>query len=150
MNYKVLILLFIIIAIGCKKDDTIVLSSTDTILTTSTWMIQKSSGVGGGYNYSFDRNNGADPFQFAKVRLKLETNGSISGIDNNGNAIKNATWKYSETDKKMEISGTGIFGIDGTLDIVTLQSDLVEVKNTLKVPQLSSNVDLKATLVPAK
>lgn len=113
-------------------------------------MIQKASGKGAGYDYSFSRDNGPDPFQFSKVRIKLESNGTITGTDNNGNALKNANWKYDDSVKRMEISGTGIFGIDGSLEVLTLQTTLVEIKNSLKVPQLNATIDLNATLVPAK
>lgn len=150
MKLKIIYLLLFSTIFGCNKQENIVVVANEIILTKSTWMIQKSSGKGGSYDYSFDRESGLDPFQFAQVRIKLEANGSITGIDNNGKALKNATWKYNDTEKTIEISGTGIFGIDGTLQVLTLQAALVEVKNTLKVPQLNATIDLKATLVPAK
>lgn len=149
MGLKINYFLFIIFIWGCKQNE-VKINSNEGILTTPTWMIQKASGKGAGYDYSFILDNGPDPFQFTKVRIKLEPNGNISGVDNNGNALKNANWKYDDSAKRMEISGTGIFGIDGSLEVLTLQTTLVEIKNSLKVPQLNATIDLNATLVPAK
>lgn len=144
-------LLFLAFLFSCKKDEQSMLSTSNTILTNPTWIIQKATGKGGGYNFSFDKNVGNDPFQFTKVRIKLESLGTITGIDNNGNNISGATWKYSETDKKLEISGSNIFGIDGTHQVITIESSLVELKNELKVPQLNNAImELNATLIPLK
>ena len=84
-------LLFLAFLFSCKKDEQSMLSTSNTILTNPTWIIQKATGKGGGYNFSFDKNVGNDPFQFTKVRIKLESLGTITGIDNNGNNISGAT-----------------------------------------------------------
>jgi hypothetical protein len=148
---KILIYILFISLVSCKKDEQTNPLSSNVILTNPTWIIQKATGKGGGYNFSFDKNAGGDPFQFTKVRIKLEPSGSISGIDNNGGSISGATWKYYESDKKLEISGSNIFGIDGTHQVITIESSLVELKNELKVPQLNNaTVELNATLIPLK
>lgn len=136
--------------ISCGKNITEPIIAQNALLTNPTWQIQKSSAIGGGFNLNFDKNTNYDPFQLAKVRVKFEPNGTVSGIDNNGNVIKDGTWKLIENEKKLEISGTGIFGIDGTLAIVTLQKDLLEFSNILKVTQLNAEIEMKATLTPTK
>lgn len=50
----------------------------------------------------------------------------------------------------MEISGTGVFGIDGSQEVLVLEVSIVKIKNLLKVPQLNAIVELNATLVPTK
>ena len=151
MKNKFYMFLFFISFFSCKKDEQTNPLSSNVVLTTPTWIIQKATGKGGGYNFSFDKNTGSDPFQFTKVRIKLAPSGSIAGIDNNGNSISGATWKYYETDKKLEISGSNIFGIDGTHQVTTIESSLVELKNELKVPQLNNaTIELNASLIPLK
>jgi hypothetical protein len=147
--YKLFVLVLIFFA-GCEKSTTDPIITQNTLLSNPTWQIQKSSAVGGGFNLSFDKNVNYDPFQLAKVRVKFESNGAVSGIDNNGNAIKDGTWKLIENETKLEISGTGIFGIDGMLSIITLQKDLLEFSNILKVTQLNADIEMKATLIPVK
>jgi hypothetical protein len=136
--------------ISCEKSTTEPIIAQNALLSNPTWQIQKSSAIGGGFNLDFDKNVNYDHFQLAKVRVKFEPTGAVSGIDNNGNVIKDGVWKLIEDEKKLEISGTGIFGIDGTLIIVTLQKDLLEFSNILKVTQLNAVVDMKATLIPVK
>lgn len=151
MKHKILLYILFISILSCKKDEQTSPTSSNVILTNPTWIIQKATGKGGGYNFSFDKNVGSDPFEFTKVRIKLEPLGKITGIDNNGNNILGATWKYFETDKKLEISGSNIFGIDGTHQIITIESFLLELRNELKVPQLNNAiVELNATLIPLK
>lgn len=145
--HKFLILLLLSFT-GCKKSNTEPRVAQNSLLSDPTWQIQKSSAVGGGFNLTFDKNIDYDPFQLAKVRVKFEPNGTVSGVDNNGFLINTGVWKLNE--KKLEISGTGIFGIDGTLTIVTLQKDLLEFSNILKVDQLNAEIEMKATLIPVK
>lgn len=150
MKNKFYLILFFVTLYSCKEEQISSLS-TNPILTNPTWIIQKATGIGGGYNFSFDKSSGNDPFQFSKVKIKLEPSGKVSGIDNNGNNISEATWKYYETDKKLEISGSNIFGIDGTHQVITIQSSLVELKNELNVPQLNNaTIELNASLIPLK
>jgi hypothetical protein len=135
--------------LSCKESiNNSIPPSTD--LTSTTWQIQKSSAKGGGYNLNFDKNVDYDPFQLAKVRVKFEPNGSVSGIDNNGNVVKGGVWKLIENETKLEVSDTGIFGIDGTLTIITLQKELLEFSNILKITQLNADIEMKATLIPVK
>jgi hypothetical protein len=147
--YKFLILV-LFFSISCEKSTTETIITQNALLSNPTWQIQKSSAIGGGFNLNFDKNVNYDPFQLAKVRVKFEPTGAVSGIDNNGNVIKDGAWKLIEDEKKLEISGTGIFGIDGTLTIVTLQKEVLEFSNILKVTQLNAVVDMKATLIPVK
>lgn len=151
MKHKILLYILFISIFSCKKDERTNPTSFNVILTNPTWIIQKATGKGGGYNFSFDKNAGSDPFQFTKVRIKFEPLGTITGIDNNSNNISGATWKYYETVKKLEISGSNIFGIDGTHQVITMESSLVELRNELKVPQLNNAiVELNATLITLK
>lgn len=136
-----------IFSLSCKNEKEINLTSAESIFIAHTWMIEKASGKGAGYDFRFNKDIGSDPFQFYKVRIKLENNGTITGKDNNGNQITGATWNYKEPEKLMTIKGTGIFGIDGQLEVITLSNNLVEVKNMLDVPQLNAVIELNATLV---
>jgi hypothetical protein len=151
MRKIIIIYLLFISLFSCKEDEQTNALSSNVVLTNPTWIIQKATGKGGGYNFSFDKNTGNDPFQFTKVRIKLEPSGAITGIDNNGSSLSGATWKYYETDKKLEISGSNIFGIDGTHQVITIESSLVELRNELKVPQLNNAiVEVNASLIPLK
>jgi len=134
---------------SCKNENGL-LSPSEELLSTPTWNIQEATGKGAGYDYLYRLGQGPDPFQFSKVRIKLNSNGTVTGTDNNGNPIKDASWKYYGSEKRMEISGTGVFGIDGSQEVLVLEVSIVKIKNLLKVPQLNAIVELNATLVPTK
>ena len=147
-NNFILSIIILTTLVCCKNNEVSQAISKNPLLSQHVWMIQKANSVGSGYNFSFYRGVTTDPFQLGMVRVKFHEDGTIRGIDNIGNEVKNGTWKYYETDNKIEVSGTGIFGIDGILSIISLDKEFLEVKNILKISQLDAVVDLHAILVP--
>lgn len=117
-----------------------------TNLTTKVWLFDQASAVGGGYRLDFQRGKADDPFGLANVRVKFNDNGTISGTDNTGSPIKNGAWKLFDNGQKITVSGTNVFGIDGTSAIDKLDATSLSVSNKLDVPQVGT-VTVKGTLV---
>ena len=147
-NNFILTIISLMVLVSCKNNEVTQAISKNPLLSQHVWMIQTANSVGSGYDFSFSRGVTMDPFQLGMVRVKFREDGTIWGIDNIGNEVKNGAWKYYEADNRIEVSGTGIFGIDGNLNIVSLNKDSLEVNNVLKISQLDAIVDLHATLVP--
>lgn len=135
------------IFVCCKhSSDTSIIPSSSSNLTTKIWLFDQASAVGGGYTLNFQRGKVDDPFGLANVRVKFNDDGTISGTDNTGNPIKNGVWQLLSNGQKLTISGTNVFGIDGTSVIDKLDGASLVVSNTLDVPQVGS-VSIKGVLV---
>ncbi|GAB4023830.1 hypothetical protein GCM10028773_42910 [Spirosoma koreense] len=115
-------------------------------LTSKIWLFDQASAVGGGYQLDFQRGKSDDPSGLATVRVKFNDDGTVSGMDNTGSPIQNGSWKLLDNGKKITISGTKVFGIDGTSTIDQLDTATLMVSNVLNVPQVGI-ITIKGTLV---
>ena len=145
---KIVLLAWVLtILSSCKKAESITPTvNSSANLITKSWLFDQASAVGGGYRLDFQRGKGDDQFGLANVRVKFNGDGTISGTDNIGNSIKNGTWKLIDNARKITISGTSVFGIDGTSTIDKLDETNLSVSNTLDVPQIGT-ITIQGVLV---
>ncbi len=128
---------------SCKKDDTTTpAKSKKDILTAKTWLISEVS-ASGAVVYT---KGGTDALNlgFAKVSLKFNTDGSLTGLDNSGKALPtNAKWALSSDETKINISNSGLTGLDGDVPIVQLNESVLELKGKVTVQGVVYDGNLK-------
>lgn len=145
----ILSLTLLIFVSSCKKDDTTTpAKSKKEIITSKTWIVGEvtSSGV----SVFKKENKPADNiYDLSKVSLKFNSDGSLTGFDNNGKAVPSAKWVLYSDESKITISNTGINGLDGDLPIVQVTDGVFEVKGkvTLVTP-IAGTFDGNIKLVP--
>lgn len=142
--------LVVLIAVSsCKKDNnTTPAKSKKEIIASKTWIVGEvtSSGV----SVFKKENKPADNiYDLSKVILKFNSDGSLTGFDNNGKAVPNAKWALSSDESKVTISNTGINGLDGDLPIVQVTEAVFEVKGkvTLTTP-IAGTFDGNIKMIP--
>ena len=145
----ILSLTLLIFVASCKKDDTTTpAKSKKEIITAKTWIVGDvtSSGVS---VYKKENKPADNIYDLSKVSLKFNSDGSLTGFDNNGKAVPSAKWVLSSDESKITISNTGINGLDGDLPIVQVTDAVFEVKGkvTLTTP-IAGTFDGNIKLVP--
>lgn len=145
----ILSLTLLLFVASCKKDDTATpTKSKKEIITSKTWIVGEvtSSGVSA---YKKENKPTDNLYDLSKVSLKFNSDGSLTGFDNNGKAVPNAKWVLSSDETKITISNTGINGLDGDLPIVQVTDTVFEVKGkvTLTTP-IAGTFDGNIKLVP--
>lgn len=145
----ILSLTLLIFVASCKKDDTAMpTKSKKEIITSKTWIVGEvtSSGISA---YKKENKPADNLYDLSKVSLKFNSDGSLTGFDNNGKAVPNAKWVLSSDETKITISNTGINGLDGDLPIVQVTDAVFEVKGkvTLTTP-IVGTFDGNIKLVP--
>lgn len=145
----ILSLTLLIFVASCKKDDTTTpTKSKKEIITAKTWIVGDvtSSGVS---VYKKENKPADNIYDLSKVSLKFNSDGSLTGFDNNGKAVPSAKWVLSSDESKITISNTGINGLDGDLPIVQVTDAVFEVKGkvTLTTP-IAGTFDGNIKLVP--
>ncbi len=149
-NLLVITTLFVLgLVTSCKKDEvTPSTKSKKEIITAKTWTVGEvtSSGV---TVYKKEVKPADNIYDLSKVSLKFNSDGSLTGVDNNGKAVSGAKWNLSSDESKITISNTGINGLDGDLPIVQVTDSVFEVKGkvTLTTP-IAGTFDGNIKLVP--
>jgi hypothetical protein len=59
----------------------------------------------GGLVVVYKRDLASNGYDLSKVRLEFLSNGTIRGVDNNGNTSTSGTWKFVNNETQIEISG---------------------------------------------
>ena len=139
----------LLFVVSCKKDDaTTPAKSKKEIITAKTWIVGDvtSSGVS---VYKKENKPADNIYDLSKVSLKFNSDGSLTGFDNNGKAVPNAKWVLATDESKITISNTGINGLDGDLPIVQVTDAVFEVKGkvTLTTP-IAGTFDGNIKMVP--
>ena len=145
----ILSLLVLFLVASCKKDETTTPAKPKKeIITSKTWIVGEviSSGV---TVYKKETKPADNIYDLSKVSLKFNSDGSLTGFDNNGKAVPSAKWVLSSDESKITISNTGINGLDGDLPIVQVTDPIFEVKGkvTLTIP-IAGTFDGNIKLVP--
>ena len=145
----ILSLTMLLFVVSCKKDDaTTPAKSKKEIITAKTWIVGDvtSSGVS---VYKKENKPADNIYDLSKVSLKFNSDGSLTGFDNNGKAVPNAKWVLATDESKITISNTGINGLDGDLPIVQVTDAVFEVKGkvTLTTP-IAGTFDGNIKMVP--
>lgn len=145
----ILSLTILFFVVSCKKDNTATpTKSKKEIITSKTWIVGEvtSSGVS---VYKKENKPADNLYDLSKVSLKFNSDGSLTGFDNNGKAVPNAKWVLSSDETKITISNTGINGLDGDLPIIQVTDAVFEVKGkvTLTTP-IAGTFDGNIKLVP--
>lgn len=144
-NIKICIALFCLLVVSsCKKDD-VVIPKRD-LLIAKTWIIDEVLA----FNTAKAFKRGGDPkenvYDLTKVLFNFKSDGTLSGIDNNGKIVTGAKWAFSTDESKLTVSGTGVIGFDGELTLVTLSGTNFEIK--AKVPYQGTSVDANVKMIP--
>jgi hypothetical protein len=148
---KNLLIVSVIFVLGfvssCKKDEVVVVTKTKKeLLTAKTWI--PSEATASGISVYKKENKPADNvYDLSKVSLTFKTDGSLSGVDNNGKTITGAKWAFSTDESMLIISNTGIVGLDGSLPIIQLLESILEVKGKVTVPTFGT-VDANIKMIP--
>ena len=134
---------------SCKKDEaTTPAKPKKEIISSKTWVVGEvtSSGITA---YKRENKPADNLYDLSKVVLKFNTDGSLTGVDNNGKAVPSAKWSLSTDESKITITNTGINGLDGDLPIVQVTDPVFEVKGkvTLTTP-VAGTFDGNIKLVP--
>jgi hypothetical protein len=145
---KNLLIITVLLALGlvtsCKKDVEVV--PKKDLLTAKTWIIDEVLA----YNTAKAYKRGGDPkenvYDLTKVVFNFKSDGTLSGVDNNGKTVTGAKWAFSADESKITVSGTGIVGFDGELTLVTLSATNFEIKG--KVPYQGISVDANVKMIP--
>ena len=134
---------------SCKKDEaTTPTKSKKEIISSKTWVVGEvtSSGITA---YKRETKPADNLYDLSKVVLKFNSDGSLSGIDNNGKPLPSAKWNLSSDDSKINISNTGIIGLDGDLPIVQVTETLFEVRGKIILTTpIAGTFDGNIKLVP--
>jgi hypothetical protein len=145
---KKLLIITVLFTLGfmssCKKDE-VVLPKKD-LLTAKTWIIDEVLA----FNTAKAYKRGGDPkenvYDLTKVVFNFKSDGTLSGVDNNGKAVTGAKWAFSTDEAKLTVSGTGVVGFDGELTLVSLSATNFEIK--AKVPYQGTTVDANVKMLP--
>ena len=128
-NLLIVTLLFVLgLVSSCKKDDsTTPTKSKKDIIVSKIWVVGEvtSSGLTA---YKREVKPADNLYDLSKVVLKFNSDGSLSGTDNNGKVVPSAKWNLSADESKITITNTGIVGLDGDLPIVQVTETVFEVK----------------------
>jgi len=139
-------LLMLSLVFSCKKDEnTTPAKPKKDILVSKTWIISEVTGSGiVGYN----KNNavGTNLLELGKVTLIFKSDGTVTGTDNNGAPIS-AKWNLSTDETKINITGSGITGVDGEKLILELTETTFNIKGFVTIPNLGS-VDATIKFIP--
>jgi hypothetical protein len=140
-------LALLIFVSSCKKDEaTTPAKPKKDIMTSKTWVVGEATAAG----ITAYTKGGTDVLNLglAKVTLNFKSDGSMTGTDNTGKAIPTtAKWALSSDETKLNLSNTGVIGLDGDLTVVQIIETNIEVKTKLLISQVNpvtpSDVTLK-------
>lgn len=152
-HLKITVLSFLLIfsIFSCKEDQATVTPKTKTEnLTSTVWQVQSAS-ASGGLVVVYSRDQASNGYDLSKVRLSFKTNGTVTAIDNNGNTSSNGTWKFTNNEATIEITGVNVAGLSaGSLTVVQLTDKNFDFNSKASFPQLGiSDVDATVKMTPA-
>ena len=126
-------LLMLLLVSSCKKDDTATpAKAKKDILVSKTWIIFDVTGSGlTGYNRNTEV--GKNLYELGKVTLIFKADGTVSGTDNNGVGIV-AKWTLSADETKINITGSGVTGVDGEKTILVLTDTNFNIQGMVTLP----------------
>jgi hypothetical protein len=124
MKYlKLLLVVFVgLLLSNCKKVEEP--KTRSEIIQYTTWMVEsaQASGYLTGLIYQRGRTAEGSQYDMSKIRVTFYADGTISAIDNTGNAQKNGKWSLSENDSKIVISSSNNDLLNGIGDINVLST----------------------------
>ncbi len=133
---------------GCNKIEE-PKTRTD-ILQYTTWMVESAQATGYLTGQIYKRGVTAEgsPYDMSKIRVSFYSNGTISAIDNTGNAQKNGKWTLTENDTKIVISSADNELLNGLGNI----NSLTTAEFTFSGERLYKSELVKATvrMIPAQ
>ncbi len=92
------------------------------ILQSTTWMVESTQATGylTGLIYQRGRTAEGSQYDMSKIRVTFYSDGTVSAIDNTGNAQSKGKWALSENDTKINITSAGNDLLNGIGVINTL------------------------------
>jgi hypothetical protein len=149
-NLLIVSILFVLgFVSSCKKDETVTPAKPKKeIIVSKTWIVNDVV-VSGATVYTKGGTDLAN-VGFAKVVLNFKSDGSITGSDNSGKALpSSAKWTLSTDETKLNLTNTGVPGLDGDLSIVQLIETNFELKGKIVIPQLGTTPnDVNVKFIP--
>jgi hypothetical protein len=144
----ILSLTMLLFVSSCKKDETTTpTKAKKDILVSKTWLLADVTALGAVSVYNKDKKPSSDNlFDLSKVRLVFKSDGTMTGIDNNGKAISGGKWTLSTDETKLNIANTGITGVDGDQTVIQITETNLDVKG--KVPYAGTIVDATIKAIP--
>lgn len=126
-------LVMLMFVASCKKEDTTTPAKPKKdIIVLKTWIISDVTGSGiSAYNRTTEV--GKNIYELGKVTLIFKADGTVSGTDNNGTAIS-AKWTLSTDETKINITGSGITGVDGEKTILVLTETNFNIQGMVTLP----------------
>ncbi len=120
------------------------------ILQSTTWMVEttEASGYLTGLIYQRGRTPEGNPYDMSKIRVTFYADGSVSAIDNTGNAQSKGNWSLSDNDTKINISSAGnelLNGV-GTINSLTTSEFSFSGERTYR----SQAVRATVRMIPAR
>ncbi|MDI9864497.1 hypothetical protein QM480_09185 [Flectobacillus sp. DC10W] len=145
----VLVGLLLVVSSSCKKNNVSTKTNTEK-LTAKVWMVSEVSSTGG-LVVVYKRDLASNGYDLSKVRLEFLSNGTIRGVDNNGNTSTSGTWKFVNNETQIEISGINFAGINfGTITVARLEDANFDFTGTASIPQLGiPSTDATVKMIPA-
>lgn len=119
--FRSLIILSVgLISLQCTKADEP--TTPSEILQSTTWMVEstQASGYLTGLIYQRGRTPEGNPYDMSKIRVSFYADGSVSAIDNTGNAQSKGKWMLSDNNTKIIISSAGNELLNGVGQINSL------------------------------
>lgn len=119
--FRSLIILSVgLISLQCTKADEP--TTPSEILQSTTWMVEstQASGYLTGLIYQRGRTPEGNPYDMSKIRVSFYSDGSVSAIDNTGNAQSKGKWMLSDNNTKIIIYSAGNELLNGVGQINSL------------------------------
>ncbi|MDZ7898078.1 MAG: hypothetical protein U5N85_08625 [Arcicella sp.] len=148
-NLSIIFSLALLIFISsCKKDESTTPSKPKKdILVSKTWLLADVTALGSVVAFNKDvKPTSNNLIDLSKVRLAFKTDGTMTGIDNNGKAIAGGKWTLSTDETKLNISNTGIIGVDGEQTVIQIIETNLDIKG--KVIFQGTLVDATIKAIP--
>lgn len=122
-HLKIVLILFVgFLVSDCNKVNEP--KTRSEILRYTTWMVEstQASGYLTGLIYQRGKTAEGSQYDMSKIRVTFFADGTVSAIDNTGNAQSKGKWSLTENDTKISITSAGNDLLNGVGDINVLNT----------------------------
>ncbi len=136
-----LIVLVNLLFFACKKNDLSVNSPTEKekLIIANTWEIKYFNLTNfkfGNFptNVEYTKNQIIKPIlSFDKVRITFKKDFSLSAIGASGNSVYSGKWYFLANETKINITDSGLPGLDGETDVIKLTDDILVLQGSRRL-----------------